>query len=258
MTHVQTFTRDAFHLRVVRISGQPWFHTKDVCASLNLSGPPSDHLTKVDSCERRVLNLGAPIDGGTADADFLPPGTPSVSIVTDRGLRKMVRCVQHNGRIAFNRWLTDEVFPALGVSLQDQAAAKLAEVQAIQATLAEVVPQSQPLSMIGLRQTLAAMTQERAKELAALAPRVAVLRSELNGLETMQAQLRKELAALGQAAAALEGGTVAPTGLHVVSGGLPAVIPEHPAPAQTAPQDAPATVTAKPEQDDAPPWDDAA
>lgn len=99
------FTKFKFgksEVRVITLSGEPWFVAEDVCKALKLTNP-SMSLKSLDDDERSKLNLGR---------------QGEANIISESGMFTLVlRCrdavkfgsVQHQ----FRKWVTGEVLPAI-------------------------------------------------------------------------------------------------------------------------------------------------
>lgn len=97
-----------FPVRIVELNGQPWFVAVDVCRALgfNLSAGAAPHMQKVAQDERRVLKA--------ADLPKSALGSaPSVSVVSESGLYKLVMRSDKPQARLFQDWVTRDVLPAI-------------------------------------------------------------------------------------------------------------------------------------------------
>lgn len=187
---LKTFSHNQFSLRAIQIEGRPWFHSKDVCTALGLTGYPANHLSSLNKTDKRVLDRKTPVDGQLPDPILFAGGVPSVTMLNLSGLRQLVHGSRQATAPAFRQWLNDEVFSALSEPSSDQPKADTGTA---------------PATVEGITRAVLAASQNVAQELAELAPKIQQAEQELEGLKTMQALLRMELGKLAQVAAILAG-----------------------------------------------------
>jgi prophage antirepressor-like protein len=234
MTAARTFTTDQFSLRTLLIDGAPWFHSKDVCTALGLTGYPTNHLSGLSKEGKRVLDRKAIIAGAPVPPSLFTGGVPSVTMLDVDALRQMTQASQKPAAPGFRQWLADEVFPALGI---DQAQDDQDDAQP--------APEIVPATLQGISQAVLATAQGLMQELRCLAPLIDQATQELEALKTMQAMLRRDLFKLGQMATILEGADNATPPAWPDQGQAAQATP--PAPDQVAtvqPEAIPATATA--------------
>lgn len=101
MNELQIFSfRDA-QVRMLLISGEPWWVAKDVCDVLDLDNV-SQALSGLDDDEKNTVSIP---DGNR--------GNPNMAIVNEAGLYSLVLRSRKPEAKAFKRWITHEVLPAI-------------------------------------------------------------------------------------------------------------------------------------------------
>jgi hypothetical protein len=234
MTAARTFTNDQFSLRTLLIDGAPWFHSKDVCTALGLTGYPTNHLSALSKEGKRVLDRKAIIDGAPVPPSLFTGGVPSVTMLDVDALRQMTKASQKPTASQFRQWLADEVFPALSI---DQAHDGQHDPQP--------APEIVPATLQGITQAVLSTAHGLMQELGILAPLIEQATQELEALKTMQAMLRRDLFKLGQMATILEGADNATPPTQFDQGQADQATPSAPDQAATAqPEAIPATATA--------------
>lgn len=102
MQHLtNVFSYKEAQVRVILVSGEPWFVAKDVCEILDVSNP-SQALTRLDDDERNTIILN---EGNR--------GNPSVTIVNEPGLYTLILGSRKPEAREFKRWVTHEVVPSI-------------------------------------------------------------------------------------------------------------------------------------------------
>lgn len=96
-------------LRVVEIDGEPWFVAADVCACTGLTGYASQHTGKLAPDERRVIHLSR----APNMRDLARPKAPTVTLVSESGLYKLIMRSDKSEAREFQDWVTREVLPAI-------------------------------------------------------------------------------------------------------------------------------------------------
>lgn len=99
-TQLIPFQFEAFPIRVVMISGEPWWVAADVCAALEISNN-RDALTRLDDDEK-----------GVASTDTLG-GKQEMAVINEPGLYSLILGSRKPEAKAFKRWITHEVIPAI-------------------------------------------------------------------------------------------------------------------------------------------------
>lgn len=101
MTTMENFIYNGMNVRTSIVDGEPWFVAADVCRILDI-GNPSDALSRLDDDEKSTLVL---IEG--------IPGNPEKRVINEPGLYTLILGSRKPGAIAFKRWVTHEVIPAI-------------------------------------------------------------------------------------------------------------------------------------------------
>lgn len=101
MSAVELFTYTNHQLRVVLIDDEPWFVLADLCRMLDIANP-SSVVTRLDSASVDTLRL---TEGNR--------GNPNVTIVDEPGMYEVVIRSDKPEAVAFRRWITAEVLPAI-------------------------------------------------------------------------------------------------------------------------------------------------
>ena len=95
---IQAFNNEEFgEVRMVMVSGEPWFVAVDVCKALELSNP-TVAVSRLDEDERSKFNLGRQGEG---------------TIVNEAGLYSLILGSRKPEAKAFKRWITHDVIPAI-------------------------------------------------------------------------------------------------------------------------------------------------
>ena len=100
MTDLQNFSFGSLELRVVQISGDPWFMAKDVCDVLNHSDT-SMATKSLDEDEKLVQTL------------FVSGQNRPVTLINESGLYSLVLRSNKPEAKVFKKWVTSEVLPAI-------------------------------------------------------------------------------------------------------------------------------------------------
>ena len=102
MNQLQIFENQDFgRLRTVMVDGEPWFVAADVCRALEIVNS-RDATDRLDDDEKNTVVL----NDGT-------PGNPNRTIVNEPGFYTLVMGSRKPEAMAFKRWVTHEVLPAL-------------------------------------------------------------------------------------------------------------------------------------------------
>lgn len=101
MNAMQNFAFDEHLVRVVEQDGDPWFVGKDVCGSLGLTGPASNHLRSLDDDERGMFTI------------HTPSGDQEMNIISEPGVYRLVFRSRKPEAERFKRWLAHEVLPQI-------------------------------------------------------------------------------------------------------------------------------------------------
>ncbi|MDH1732445.1 BRO family protein [Pseudomonas chengduensis] len=113
MSQVQKFNFGLMDLRVAELDGQPWFIAADVCAALGLQGFASQHTSRLDSPERMVIKRSEVKSHISSTTPLLTGVTPTLSLVNESGLYKLVMRSDKPEARAFQDWVTRVVLPAI-------------------------------------------------------------------------------------------------------------------------------------------------
>lgn len=108
MSQVQRFNFGLMDLRVIERDGQPWFVAADVCRALgfNMRAGAAPHVQKLAKEERQILKA--------ADLPKSALGyAPSVTLISESGLYKLVMRSDKPEARAFQDWVTRVVLPAI-------------------------------------------------------------------------------------------------------------------------------------------------
>lgn len=98
MTDIMVFESQQFgKVRTVRIGGEPWFVATDVCKALNIKNS-TQATRRLDHDERSMFNIGRQ---GRAHC------------VNEPGLYSLVLTSRKSAAMAFKRWITHDVIPAI-------------------------------------------------------------------------------------------------------------------------------------------------
>lgn len=101
MSGVQIFRNAEFGaVRIVDVTGEPWFVAKDVCECLEL-GNPRTSIALLDEDEKGVHTMDT------------PGGAQEMSIVSEAGLYSLILRSRKPEAKTFKRWITHEVLPAI-------------------------------------------------------------------------------------------------------------------------------------------------
>lgn len=104
MTNSLILTFDTTGIRVLEISGDPWFPVKDICSALGIS----DHRGFAQSLNDKLKSheLGyAPVDSGQGPRDM--------RIVSESGLYKIAMFSRAEAAERFRNWVAEDVIPTI-------------------------------------------------------------------------------------------------------------------------------------------------
>jgi prophage antirepressor-like protein len=106
------------NIRVVTLEGNPWFVAVDVVRCLGLEDHNiSNHLSKVDSSEKRVLKRKAPAQADDSNNALITAIGGSkltgITIISESGLYKLIMRSDKPQAKAFQDWVTKEVLPSI-------------------------------------------------------------------------------------------------------------------------------------------------
>ena len=104
MSEIQVFDNPEFgEVRVVEVSGEPWFVAADVCGALGLE-QVSRAMSRLDEGDGGLLKVPHPQN---------PDKTMDVNGVNEPGLYSLILCSNKPEAKAFKRWITHEVIPSI-------------------------------------------------------------------------------------------------------------------------------------------------
>lgn len=101
MTDLELFTYEGHQVRTVLVEGEPWFVLADLCRVLDLTNPSmvAERITSDDLSTTEVIDsIGR---------------TQVAKIVNEPGLYDVVFLSRKPEAVAFRRWITTEVLPAI-------------------------------------------------------------------------------------------------------------------------------------------------
>ncbi len=101
MQSLQIFNFNGATVRAVIVDGEPWWVAADACAILGLSGPPAQHLRRLDDDEKGVISIHTP--GGMQD----------VAGINESGMYSLMLGSKKAEARAVKKWLTSEVMPSI-------------------------------------------------------------------------------------------------------------------------------------------------
>lgn len=108
-----------FNIRIVEINGSLWFVTRDVARVLGIACYSHDHIETtqvtrlVAADEKQFLRRSTPhLMQGTVQ-ELFSPGQPSLSVVSESGLYKLIMRSDKPEARKFQDWVTREVLPAI-------------------------------------------------------------------------------------------------------------------------------------------------
>ncbi|HIH0362171.1 TPA: BRO-N domain-containing protein [Pseudomonas aeruginosa] len=101
MTHHIQYAFEGTEVRVVMISGEPWFVASDVCAALSLPNTTMA-LSRLDADEQALISI-----------EGISRGNYKANVVNEPGLYTLVLGSRKPEAKRFKRWVTHEVLPAL-------------------------------------------------------------------------------------------------------------------------------------------------
>lgn len=109
-----TFDFNGTTLRTIEIDGAPWFVAADACRCLGLEikaggSGARNYLQRLRPNERRVVRKTVV----ACSPLFADSKAPSLTLITESGLYKLVMRSDKAEAIAFQDWVTDEVLPAI-------------------------------------------------------------------------------------------------------------------------------------------------
>ncbi|HHK4504330.1 TPA: Bro-N domain-containing protein [Pseudomonas aeruginosa] len=101
MTLPLQYAFEGTEVRVVMISGEPWFVASDVCAALNLPNTTMA-LSRLDADEQALISI-----------EGISRGNNKANVVNEPGLYTLVLGSRKPEAKRFKRWVTHEVLPAI-------------------------------------------------------------------------------------------------------------------------------------------------
>jgi anti-repressor protein len=113
------FTYEGATVRTVIVEGEPWFVLADLCRILDLANP-SGVAARLDPQSLNTVRLA---EGNR--------GNPNVTIVNESGMYEVVIRSDKPGAVAFRRWITAEVLPAIRKTGAYSVAAALPDRKAL-------------------------------------------------------------------------------------------------------------------------------
>lgn len=123
MSNLTPFAYADHEVRVITINGEPWFVLNDLCSVLDIANP------------RNASNRLAPDMKGVRRVDT-PGGKQSLTVVSEAGMYEVVIRSDKPEAIAFRRWITSEVLPAIRKTGSYGTAPALTEDQIVRQALA--------------------------------------------------------------------------------------------------------------------------
>jgi len=100
-------------VRIVEISGEPWFVAKDVCAVLEIKNT-TQAVQSLDDDEYAMFNIGYSEDKGCPVVVDTPSrGNPNRVIVSESGMYALVFKSRKPAARRFRKWVTSEVLPSI-------------------------------------------------------------------------------------------------------------------------------------------------
>ena len=140
---VSTFTFDGHAIRVVDREGDPWFVTKDVTATLGLTGSAtntSNHMRYLREDERAVLTKE---DYFLYCPSLFTGSASRIAVISEAGLYKLIlRANASPTATAFQNWVTRDVIPTIrksGAYVAGQEALAPAQQAEMAAMVADLV-----------------------------------------------------------------------------------------------------------------------
>lgn len=107
----QCFNFGSHQIRVVVHGGEPWFMGSDVCKALGLRLYPSQYTQRLSSDEKQVLYLSHVLN--TRLSQLFDNKVPSVTLISESGLYKLVMRSDKPEAKRFQDWVTREVLPTI-------------------------------------------------------------------------------------------------------------------------------------------------
>lgn len=157
--NVSLFNFKDHRVRVVDIDGSPWFVAADVCRALGLVGWASTYTLRLDLTEKQVIRKG---DVSSLKLETLfGDKQPSLSLITESGLYKLVMKSRKEDAKEFQDWVTRDVLPAIrkdGMYVQGEEKIDLTDDDALD-RMTELV-------LEGIRRKLTRVEKERDEALA--------------------------------------------------------------------------------------------
>jgi prophage antirepressor-like protein len=98
-------------VRITTINGEPWFVASDVCAVLGLAHTGSA-LRTLDDDERQTLHYSRS-EGVLSEHTATDQRVQRLVFISESGLYSLIVRSQVPGAVAFRRWVTREVLPAI-------------------------------------------------------------------------------------------------------------------------------------------------
>ncbi len=98
-------------LRVTEIDGTPWFVAADVCKSLGLTGYASQHTSRLDADDVKVLTKSHA--ESTRLLALFTTRAPTVSLISEPGLYALALRANKQEAKDFQKWVRSTVLPAI-------------------------------------------------------------------------------------------------------------------------------------------------
>lgn len=116
---LRTFNFHGLELRITTISGEPWFVTRDAARALNIAVYPNGHIETaevtrlVSKEEKQLLRRTTPHLMPDTAQQLFQRKQPSLSIISESGLYKLIMRSDKPEARKFQDWVTREVLPAI-------------------------------------------------------------------------------------------------------------------------------------------------
>lgn len=98
---------------MVELAGRPFFVAKDVCDALSLPGYASQHTKRLDKEELYVVKRDSRILSTRHVPELFKSKAPSVTLISESGLYKLIMRSDKPEALAFQNWVTKVVLPAI-------------------------------------------------------------------------------------------------------------------------------------------------
>lgn len=98
---------------MVSIDDQPWFVAKDVISAIGLKGYAAEYTRRLDTAEVKVLSRISMTPNHRDALAAFDPKAPTVSLISESGLYKLIMRSDKPQAKAFQDWVTKEVLPSI-------------------------------------------------------------------------------------------------------------------------------------------------